>query len=290
MLMENIRINDTSATDQNGVELPSLFKFMESNSVSGFDNSPDNSYVKTSQDQHNKATTSCLSKSSMENMEPGRLNSVSISMPPSPALKKMAKTKRVLFSDRQEEEANLSSSTTGTPHVVGDQNPQQLKFYSQPMPVSNQREKGGKKNFDYTSQEQNRSARTNRLQDKQFDSFKTWSGKLERQMSNLVGKPQEQEQDTNLPRPTSHEAVPVGRYFDALEGPELEILRVGNIHNWYYFQLLLVYGLCHLFDNLFDLVSIPLTGVRRRIGATKGQAMAIPTALPNINIRYLLGH
>ncbi|KAG6487450.1 S-type anion channel SLAH3-like [Zingiber officinale] len=65
--------------------------------------------------------------------------------------------------------------------------------------------------------------------DKRFDPFKTWSGRLERQLSNLRGKPQDldcgdggEDQDG--------EAVPaLDRYFDALEGPELETLRVSEV-------------------------------------------------------------
>lgn len=70
--------------------------------------------------------------------------------------------------------------------------------------------------------------------DKRFDSFKTWSGRLERQLSNLRGKPQdpdhgEGEGSGDHGEPYM-EAVPaVDRYFDALEGPELETLRVSEV-------------------------------------------------------------
>ena len=69
-------------------------------------------------------------------------------------------------------------------------------------------------------------SRTARLKDRRFDSFKTWSGKLERQISNLRGRPQDRE-DIDDSEITQSEALPaVHRYFDALEGPELEILKV----------------------------------------------------------------
>ncbi|KAK6936760.1 hypothetical protein RJ641_033790 [Dillenia turbinata] len=61
------------------------------------------------------------------------------------------------------------------------------------------------------------------MKDKGFDSFKTCAGKLERQISNLHGKPQE-EPEANVSQSTEIEALPVDRYFDALEGPELDTL------------------------------------------------------------------
>lgn len=63
------------------------------------------------------------------------------------------------------------------------------------------------------------------MQDKRFDSFKVWSGKLEKQLSILRVRCWENEEE---PQPNLHaekENLPVARYFDALEGPELEKLR-----------------------------------------------------------------
>lgn len=67
------------------------------------------------------------------------------------------------------------------------------------------------------------------FRDKRFDSFKTWSGALERQLSVLRGKePSGTSQIGRTPRRSFERALalPVDRYFDALEGPELETLRV----------------------------------------------------------------
>ncbi|KAF1001468.1 hypothetical protein AG4045_003254, partial [Apium graveolens] len=61
------------------------------------------------------------------------------------------------------------------------------------------------------------------LTDKRYNSFKTFSGKLDRQLSNLRGKVNET--GTPLKKTTEMENVPVHRYFDALEGPELDTLR-----------------------------------------------------------------
>ncbi|XP_059312027.1 S-type anion channel SLAH3-like [Lycium ferocissimum] len=64
----------------------------------------------------------------------------------------------------------------------------------------------------------------NKLKDTRFDSFKTWSGRLERQLSVLRGKEQ-----APISQPSPHiETIPVGRYFDALQGPELDTLRASE--------------------------------------------------------------
>jgi len=66
--------------------------------------------------------------------------------------------------------------------------------------------------------------------DKRFDSFKTWSGKLERQISNLRGIPQESDVEADSSEIAKTEHVPeVRRYFDALQGPELDTLRVRDL-------------------------------------------------------------
>uniref|UniRef100_A0A0E0EY55 Uncharacterized protein n=1 Tax=Oryza meridionalis TaxID=40149 RepID=A0A0E0EY55_9ORYZ len=74
--------------------------------------------------------------------------------------------------------------------------------------------------------------RCDSTRDKRFDQFKTFSGRLERQLCTLRGRPA-QEHMTNgegAPEPNiaeeETEQVPgADRYFDALEGPELETLR-----------------------------------------------------------------
>ncbi|XP_071728931.1 S-type anion channel SLAH3-like [Rutidosis leptorrhynchoides] len=66
-----------------------------------------------------------------------------------------------------------------------------------------------------------RTPSTSSLKEERYNSFKTWSGKFERQISTLQGKPPS-ESPVIIPR---RENLPVARYFDALEGPELETLR-----------------------------------------------------------------
>ena len=71
--------------------------------------------------------------------------------------------------------------------------------------------------------------------DKRFDPFKTFSGRLERQLSNLRGRPQEPTDGTSPDSKISEEEtdqVPAAdRYFEALEGPELDTLRVSKHHH-----------------------------------------------------------
>ena len=65
------------------------------------------------------------------------------------------------------------------------------------------------------------------FKDKRFDSFKTWSGSLNRKLSILRRKRQrETPQDVNNNSRSTDRPLPVHRYYDALEGPELETLRV----------------------------------------------------------------
>ncbi|KAG6426547.1 hypothetical protein SASPL_110772 [Salvia splendens] len=124
-------------------------------------------------------------------------HSVSISMPLSPL---KHKTKRVLFDD---DSTNLASAPT-------------TMFYSQPIP---------KPSALHQAITNGKSVplppRIYKLRDKRYDSFKTWSGKLERQLTNLRGG-RPRERDSNRVEMGS---VPVDRYFDALEGPELDVLR-----------------------------------------------------------------
>lgn len=63
--------------------------------------------------------------------------------------------------------------------------------------------------------------------DGRFDSFKAWSGRLERRSSYLRGRPQEPEVEASDSDIVKDEPVPAADgYFDALQGPELDTLRV----------------------------------------------------------------
>ncbi|CAN6485497.1 unnamed protein product [Victoria cruziana] len=60
---------------------------------------------------------------------------------------------------------------------------------------------------------------------KSFKSFKTFSGRFERQITMLRCKPVEEKKSSDGPPPQQVEVLPVDRYFDALEGPELDRLK-----------------------------------------------------------------
>ena len=76
-------------------------------------------------------------------------------------------------------------------------------------------------------------SRSDSTRDRRFDQFKTFSGRLERQLSNLRGVPLPQDPAEVEPadskiseEETDDDEVPTAdRYFAALEGPELETLR-----------------------------------------------------------------
>ncbi|GFP81040.1 s-type anion channel slah3 [Phtheirospermum japonicum] len=160
----------------------------------------------------------------------GVQQSYSISMPPSPVEAHLHNTKRVIFTDDDTILGNaIPKSADATPHKNVKDHRKQTKFYSQPMP------KGSALNDAITNGNSSnqlplRNPRIHRLQDKRYDSFKTWSGKLERQISNIRGvKHRESEQDSAETQQRHAEInLPVDRYFDALEGPELDTLRASE--------------------------------------------------------------
>jgi len=152
-------------------------------------------------------------------------HSISVSMPSSPSALNIEQKRRVELHD-----IPVTNGITGQPHHLplsndfSSQPPKKTKFYSQPIQATVSQNNSvplGK-----VPDTEEGVSRTNRLKDKRFDSFKTWSGKLERQISTLRGRPQDRE-DVDVSEITQSEALPaVHRYFDALEGPELETLKV----------------------------------------------------------------
>lgn len=181
--------------------------------------------------------------------------SISISMPPSPVGVHLQNTRRVLFSGDTifskgiPDSLDVSSTTISEPP----------KHHSQPIPTGaayNKATNGGQ--FAY-----HQSIR--RLKDKRFDSFKTWSGKLERQITILRGKPApevESEGESGQSREMERN-LPVDRYFDALEGPELETLKVCVFVTlplysfWFLFCAFSTFGLSHLRVRHFTKLGYP---------------------------------
>lgn len=147
-------------------------------------------------------------------------------MPLSPIAAHLEGKKRVFFKD--DCETISSGGVSHSPLSTNDPHPKHPKFHSQPLPKGtaiNDAVSSGKLPARPVYSLKNPVGRN--LTDKRYNSFKTWSGKLERQLSQLRGRVDETE--TDLPQTTRKENVPVHRYFDALEGPELDTLKVRKI-------------------------------------------------------------
>ena len=174
-----------------------------------------------------KAKSLCTPSLSLpiEMIGPHHARSISISMPTTPSAFHVEHSKAVL-----ENENGVSYATGGqTYHPISATasllQQKQAKFHSQPIPVRNSHTNmPPDMQSDHLVRPQ-QMPRNCRFKDKRYDSFKTWSGKLERQISTLRGKPQEPE-EVNDSKNTKPEAVPADRFFDALEGPELDKLKV----------------------------------------------------------------
>ncbi|XP_030535815.1 S-type anion channel SLAH2-like isoform X2 [Rhodamnia argentea] len=191
--------------------LPSLIQVISSSGIQGFDNvEPNNNKLVGPPAQDTEAAAS---DDGSVVMISDRMQSISISMPPSPMEAHLLNAKRVVFSDHGD-----TIITNGNPDSTApsDMDSKRIKFHSQPMPTASA-VKGG--NFPKHS---------GIMKDKRYDSFKTWSGKLERQLSTLRGKPRGAPSEDGTGRNAEIETLPVDRYFDALEGPELDTLRASE--------------------------------------------------------------
>lgn len=180
------------------IPIPSLIRSIDANEIAGFD-------FALMESGGNKIEGEC---SAVHLNHHHKTPSISISMPPSPTKAHLQTPKRVAFSPDVELDIKNEPPTH---HAT--------RFHSQPMPTG-----VGFEEAVAAGKFPNRPARNPRiekLKDERYNSFKTWSGKLERNLSTLRGKPPSTEPPVNTPR----ETLPVDRYFDALEGPELDTLR-----------------------------------------------------------------
>ncbi|XP_062227438.1 S-type anion channel SLAH2-like [Phragmites australis] len=160
-------------------------------------------------------------------------HSVSISLPASPTRFDIARTELELQRHAVTDASLMCPLPPRGPAPIALAQPDKVVFRSQPIPAAPPQ---AKKSQVYD--DSNRSAppppmaRTKARRDRSYDSFKTWSGKLEKQITtHLLGsRPQQQEQEepeeeyaaSNRPR----SSMPgVQRFFAALEGPELDKLR-----------------------------------------------------------------
>ncbi|KAJ4950343.1 hypothetical protein NE237_027175 [Protea cynaroides] len=208
-----------SAEQLSPEELPSLFKFLTPKRVAGFDDVQDSSPSHLC--QQTWLSTSCPSPDCAlaKGLE---MHSISISMPSSPLRIHLESSKRVIFSEHDERSINNGNpNPPATSIATSTKHPKHAKFYSQPIPASTAYA-GAAINGESPKPvgNQQKNPRIHRLEDRQFDSFKTWSGKLKKQC--------EPEQEINVLQNAEVEALPVHRYFDALEGPELDTLRASE--------------------------------------------------------------
>ena len=113
----------------------------------------------------------------------------------------------------------------------------QTRFHSQP--ILNLHPSSSKNVVDEARRGDGSSTR-----DKRFDPFKTFSGRLERQLSNLRGRPQEPvdgiSPDSKISEEETDQVPAAARYFDALEGPELDTLRVSTNQQALFFPFILI--------------------------------------------------
>ncbi|KAI3720644.1 hypothetical protein L2E82_31635 [Cichorium intybus] len=140
--------------------------------------------------------------------------SVSVAMPSS-----SPDAKRVLFKD----DAEAIEITMENPDIVSDIH--DIKFHPHPVMMGCGIDETGVTKTPDRLRLSVKNPRTDMLKDNRYNSFKTWSGRLERQISTLRGKPCNALEEINPPQNLEGESLPVDRYFDALQGPELETLR-----------------------------------------------------------------
>ncbi|GAB2293990.1 hypothetical protein Dimus_028206 [Dionaea muscipula] len=148
----------------------------------------------------------------------------SISMPLSPPGHYISSTKKVMFDEHchtlYDNEIPIASpvSEPGTS--------MQLKYYAQLIPGGLTFVEASNSMLSPYCETPPGNPRSNRLRDGRFDSFKTGGSIVDMQLSlsRFRGKPVEPEaqEPKNI---GENEAVPLDRYFDALEGPELDTLR-----------------------------------------------------------------
>ncbi|KAL9225355.1 hypothetical protein vseg_001292 [Gypsophila vaccaria] len=188
--------------------IPTLLEAITSREVDGFDTIVEGN--------ENETETTAV-----QNPETDRAQPLSQSMPVTPTMH-LHTPRKVFFNDNPQD-----TSFIDIPNVSENvKTATRTKYYSQPMPkaVPVEAVRGSSTPLKYPGS-QERSPHANRLRDTRFDSFKTWSGKLERQLSNLRGRPTEPEPARSRFGNDAEGALPVDRYFDALEGPELDTLR-----------------------------------------------------------------
>lgn len=212
--------------------LPALIQYIPSKEVDGFDgiqlNKILNNQLQPSDSQPFSSSAMGSDTAAFENQTDEsqsihlqRKHSVSISLPTSPAAESSKKAKMVLFKEDGEKTFVYGNPDSSAASKIVDTPPKQVKFHSQPMAK-------GTAAFEVAldvPNHPNNHPSLKKLKDKRYDSFKTWSGKLERQITNVRVRPRDDSTEKTAGPKAEKDALPVDRYFDALEGPELETLR-----------------------------------------------------------------
>ncbi|KAG2316719.1 hypothetical protein Bca4012_067558 [Brassica carinata] len=214
-------------------ELPTLLRRATTEEMLGFDNYKDNNlplphFVSRFHHSHASTTNMNGQETSREAMEettpwmmPKHQRKPSLSMPTSPNV--------LMISDP-------TSSSSDNNNNIGGSTGKSVKFISQPMAkVSSLYMETGNDDDDRRRHDnyhhhqsgrlKNQNPAIHKLKDHRYNSFKTWSGKLERQFTRKPASIEPETPNRAKENLNTHEAMPVDRYYDALEGPELETLR-----------------------------------------------------------------
>lgn len=153
---------------------------------------------------------------------------ISISMPSSPAKFQMEQSKKVSFQAQkvgEDPEGPIAQNPLNMSfNFARKKSRKQAKSFSQPIPTGNSYAEAMASGMVPNAPGDRRDG-GNKVKDGNYAYFKTRSGKLEHQLSHFRGKPQERYSEAVNPGEHEIESLPAGRYFDALQGPELEILR-----------------------------------------------------------------
>ncbi|KAL9225356.1 hypothetical protein vseg_001293 [Gypsophila vaccaria] len=214
---------DPNLTKQDPDVISAIFGVVASRELSGFDTIVEEDESDTNGLISTTATTSeaeapgkTMEETPSTNKDADRIPAFSVSMPASPTGRHTRTiTKRVFFNDHPRDlpfsELPNASETDDT-----------AAYYSQPLPKCHPYETASGGIYPPLPPLYPTASQAQRLRDNRYDSFKTWSGRLERQITRKkLLEPQPLERRAS----EGEGALPVDRYFDALEGPELDTLR-----------------------------------------------------------------
>ncbi|CAK8532888.1 unnamed protein product [Lathyrus sativus] len=201
--------------EQENFETPALNRFISSNDLDSFDIFHSQFPSPTYKDAEASSPSSLQDEPLVNNHQSKA--SVYLSMPLSAEGLQL-----------QNDIINQKVSFSGETVIIKDKKPSRT-VSSLPPKTPKQKSmvrQDGSKTQKSKSNHHNQPTGIKMFRDKRFDSFKTWSGGLERQLTILRGKESGgSAHDGNNSTRSIDRALPADRYFDALEGPELETLK-----------------------------------------------------------------